>query len=264
MKWLKPDITVITNVREDHVQELGKAEQAAQIFAAAIPENSALVTSEGNFLDIWEGVAEQKNLRLHYVDPLDTGDCAFPENTACVLGIADCLEIDRTEALKSIADYKPDAGAFAVYSWKDGFRSVFFADARAANDIESTNLLSARALRIIKPAADVKHILLLINREDRPERSELFMQFIINQNRESCFNEYLCLGHVPLSFRNTIKREGIKYRTLRNIKDLETVFTETQEHTIYIFGMGNFGGKGKLLTQWLETKRQSPLFTVQQ
>ena len=277
MKWLKPDITVITNVREDHVQELGNAEQAARIFAAAVPENSALVTSEGGFIDIWEAAAKQKKIRLLYVNPRKAVNSAFPENTACVLGIADCLGIDRDAALKSIRYFRPDAGAFAVYSWKNVKskeavpkteileqppRQVFFADARAANDTESTSRLSAAALRIIKPG-DAWRILLLINREDRPDRSELFTRYIIQRNKESCFDEYLCFGHAPLSFRATMKREKINCGVLRSVNDLERILTQISGQTVYIFGVGNFGGKGHELTQWLKTKRRQDDFRIQ-
>ena len=260
MRWLKPDITIITNVREDHVDELGKAEQAARIFGAAIPDGSVLVTSEGGYIDIWETAAKQKKLRLCYVDSREAGDCAFPENTACVLGVADYLEIDRAWALKAIADYTPDAGAFGVYSWKANSRLVFFADARAANDIESTKQLFAAALQAIKPDTDVRRILLLINREDRPDRSWRFMQYLINQHRELGFSQYLCLGHAPLAFRNAMKREGINHRLLHYIKDLDRALEEFHDQPTYIFAMGNYGGKGAQITQWLETKRHEPDF----
>ena len=259
-KWLKPDITVITNVREDHTHELGSTEQAARIFAAAVPENSTLVTSDGNFMDTWKAAAQQKNLRLHYVDPDEAGDCAFPENAACVLAVADCFEINRAEALASAAAYKPDAGAFAVYSWNDGSRHIFFADARAANDTESTSNLSAVTLQTINQAANARRILLLINREDRPDRTELFMRYITSRHKELCFDDYLCLGHIPLSFRTAMKQEAVNCKILNNIKNLESVLTESSEQPVCIFAVGNFGGKGKLITHWLETKRRRPEF----
>jgi len=258
MKWLKPDITVITNVRRDHVHELGSAEQAAQIFAAAVPDDSTLVTSESNFMDTWETAAKQKRLRLRYVDPQEAEGCTLPENAACVLAVADCLGIDRTEALESIAHYKQDAGAFGIYSWEN----IFFADARAANDVESTSRLFSTALQTLKLPPATRRILLLINREDRPDRSELFMRYVINQHRESCFDEYLCLGHAPVSFRITMKQEGVNCRIVRNIKHFESLLTEPRQEAIFIFAAGNFGGKGKLVTEWLETKRHEPDFKI--
>jgi len=265
MRLLRPDITVITNVRKDHVDELGDVEQAARIFAEAVPENSVLVTSDNGFTSIWESAASQKKLRFYYTDPSEAGDCAFPENAACVLAVADHLEIDRFEAFQSLTNYKPDAGAFCVHSWQDtplnGSRPVIFADARAANDIESTNLLSAAALQTINPNAEVRRILLLVNREDRPDRTLRFTQYIINQHNESRFDQYLCLGHVPLAFRNAMKREGINCKVLRYIEDMDSALEETRAQTIYVFAVGNYGGKGVLITRWLETKRQLPEFS---
>jgi hypothetical protein len=212
-------------------------------------------------MDTWEAAAKQKKLRLCYVDPQEALGCMLPENVACVLAVADYLEIDRTEALESIAHYKPDAGAFGIYSWENNSRRVFFADARAANDVESTNRLFSAALQTLTLPPDTRRILLLINREDRPDRSELFMRYIINQHRELCFDEFLCLGHTPVSFRITMKLEGVNYRILRNIKHFECLLAEPREQAVYIFAVGNFGGKGKLVTEWLEAKRQ-PGFKV--
>jgi gamma-polyglutamate synthase len=261
MKWLKPDITVITNVRKDHIHELGAPEQAASVFAAAIPDNSALVTSEGNFKDTWETAAVQKKLRFFYIAPKEAEKRAFPENTACVLGVADYLGIDRTRALNSIAEYEPDAGAFGIYSWKTNSKSVFFADARAANDVESTNRLFAAAFRALKPDKDAKRILLLINREDRPERTWSFLQYIIAGNNELRFDQYLCLGHIPLPFRIALKRKGLNIGIIRRVKELDRELEKTREHTVFIAGAGNYGGAGALITQWLEAKRRETDFT---
>ena len=260
MRLLKPDITVITNVREDHVREQGKAEEAAETFAQAIPRNSALVTSEKNFMGIWEAAAKQKKLSFWYVDPAEAGEILFPENIACVLGVADCLGIERTRALKAIADYAPDTGTFGVYAWNAGSHSVFFADARAANDIESTSRLLETAFRAIKPGTNVSRVLLLISREDRPDRTWDFMQYLIRQNKESHFNRYLCLGYAPLSFKRMLKHEGVNCSILRRMEDLEDALEEIPEQMVYIFGVGNYCGPGMQITRWLETKRRQPDF----
>jgi len=249
MRWLRPDITVITNVREDHVHELGTAEQSAQIFASAIPDNSTLVTSEKHFIETWQAAAQRKNLRLVFVDPRNTNAVMFPENAACVLGAAQCLGIDYEKAIAAATSYRPDAGAFAVYSWKQGHGTVVFADARAANDIESTNRLWADAQRMIQPNA--RRLLLLINREDRPDRCELFMHYIKKQHRE--FDECLCLGHTPLPFRSAMKREGINIKIVRRIEDVEQVIAGQPS---FIFAVGNYGGKGKLVTKWIEGRER--------
>lgn len=263
MQWLKPDITIITNVREDHVQELGNTEQAAQVFAKAVPDNTVLVTSENKFMGIWETAAKQKSLTLKFADPDEAENASsagFSENIACVLAVADHLGIDRRQALESIAGHKPDTGAFGVYFWKTGSRSVFFADARAANDIESTGRLASIAFRDINPDGSIRRILLLINREDRPDRTWLFLQYIIKQHKKEPFDQYLCLGHTPFSFRKKLKYEGLHYRILRHIKDLDAVIEEAREQEVHILAAGNYGGAGKHITLWLQDKKKEPDF----
>ena len=254
MKWLKPDITIITNVREDHTLELGKAEQAAEIFASAIPDNSVLVTPGKNFVNIWKEKAAQKKLKLIFTGSGEAGEGEFPENTGCVLGVAGHLEIDRRVALNAIAEHKPDAGAFAFYSWKAGSRSIIFADARAANDIESTCRLFDSVNQNMYSDPNTERILLLVNREDRPERTRDFLRYIIRLHKKGQFNQYLCLGHSPLAFRAALKREGVNWGKLRNAGDLDSALDEITGQTVFIFAVGNYGGPGIPVTRWLRKK----------
>ena len=260
-QWLKPDITVITNVREDHVRELGTVEQAARAFAGAIPKNSALVTSAGVYNAIWENAAKQKKLKLLYTDSFEAANTDFPENTACVLKVADYMGIDRDEALKAIALHTPDTGAFGVYSWKSGERAFVFADARAANDIESSDKLIASVQKTIKQDTGVMRILMLISREDRPDRTWRFLQYMINPNKETHFDFYLCMGHSPLSLRRTLRRAGIRYSIIRNLNELDSELAEIPGQMTCIFAVGNYCGSGALLTQWLEAKHGEAEFS---
>jgi poly-gamma-glutamate synthase PgsB/CapB len=257
MQWLKPDITVITNVRQDHEHELGTVEEAAQIFAQAIPNNSVTVTSEGNFIDTWKTAAKQKNSKLVFVAPEEAESLpgAFPENIACILGVADHLGIERSQALIAIAEHKPDTGAFTVHKWEYKDHPIFFADARAANDIESTERLYASAIQMLEPAMNFQKILLLVNREDRPDRARLFLQYIINRHMELRFDQYLCLGLLPLSFRNTLKRKGVNYKTLKSTRDMDDLLVGISQ-PVFIFAVGNYGGPGLLISRWLQKERQ--------
>ena len=319
-KWLKPDISVITNVREDHVLELGGPLEAAESFARAVPQNSVLVTSDRQYLDVWEAAAKKKNLHLLFVDPAEAGgagsggneiagftanraagvDAAgheavssstaacdsaagsrasftagashgtavttgaaadsaaatagaaadFPENIACALGVADRLGITRDFALKSISEYKHDAGAFRIFTRNTGGAPVYFADARAANDIESSGRLFSAALKAVKGEKNAKRILLLVSRGDRPDRTRRFMDYIFKLNESSSFDKYLFLGHIPVFPRRKLKEKGINYAILHNINDLEAELGGTEP--VYIFAAGNYGGKGALITEWLE------------
>ena len=258
MKWLRPDITVITNAREDHVQELGNAAQIAEAFANAIPDNSVLVTSDIKYAGLWEAAAKQKNLTLKIVHPDEMEQmplCSgFPENTACVLGVADHLGINRNMALTAVTDHNPDAGAFKIYSWKHLTQNIIFADARAANDIESTNRLISHTFGVLKPVKNFQRVLLLVNREDRPDRTRDFLQFVIN--RENFFEFYFCLGHAPLLFRKKIKNEKIKCFFIKDMDEFEMHMKKIPAEEILIFGVGNFGGKGILVNKWLADKEK--------
>ena len=268
IKWLKPDINIITNVREDHRAELGNAENAASIFAGAINSNSVLITGDKKFIDLWEKTAEEKELKLFCNKDDDVlsrpSGQAFPENIYCLLSIAEYLGIEKEEALKSIEEHSKDEGAYREYSWELSRKNpaqIIFADARAANDTESTLLLLKSAYKKTIEEKSIKRILLLINRKDRPDRTMDFMQLLIklSQKEEDIihFDDILVLGHNPIFFNKKLKTNGINYKTVKNIKMLNTILEKTQEKNILIFAMGNYGGHGKEVSRWLKENYES-------
>ena len=255
MKWLKPDITIVTNVREDHVRELGNSKQTALSFASAVPEKSVLITAESVYNYIWETAEKQKKLTLLFFDSCETGKTGLEANTACALKAAEYLGIDKLKAEESIRKYTPDAGEFRIYSWETSNCSVYFADARAANDIESTKNLSSPFIENIKTGAEVKRILLLISREDRPDRTHQFMEYILDINRNSYFDQYLCLGYSPLKFGRKLKKAGINHKKLGYITELDNILEDISEKMVYILAVGNFCGPGNQITDWLEARK---------
>ncbi|GHV51198.1 hypothetical protein AGMMS49579_06060 [Spirochaetia bacterium] len=264
-RWLDPDITVITNVRPDHTLELGSAADAAAAFAGAIPPNRILVSSDSRFNEIWRNGEKQKDLEYHFVNPVEIGaeiEGEFPENIAAVLGVADCLGINRDEALRAFLPYTRDAGAFALFSWMEGAHGVFFADARAANDIESTGKIVGHTLSAFKEKLkDMQCIMLVINREDRPDRTKSFVQYAAHTmgSDEPCFERCLFMGHAPWYLRRAVKQSGARCGIIRDLSAIDRMISETPRDTL-VMAMGNYGGRGRLAGAWLETKKKKTDF----
>jgi hypothetical protein len=57
-----------------------------------------------------------------------------------------------------------------------------------------------------------------------------------------------------------MKREGIRFAILKRAGDLDRLLEAGREHETYILGAGNYGGAGKTVTEWLETKWREPDF----
>jgi poly-gamma-glutamate synthase PgsB/CapB len=255
-RYLSPDITVITNVREDHVREWGSPDEAAGAFAEAIPPGSALVTAEERFQEHWQKAAKRKNLqyRLVKIDEAVAGN-EIPENIACALGVADCLSIDRAKALREILSYKADPGALAVFSWeRDGYPAALI-DARAANDTESTDTILKKSLAALeKEYADKTpyRILLVVNREDRPDRTRLFLRYALSQDC-ALFDTFLFAGHAPYYLRWVMKASGKRWRIVYRTADIETALPPTQ--FVVIAAVGNYCGKSPLVHEWIEAQK---------
>jgi len=79
------------------------------------------------------------------------------------------------------------------------------------------------------------------------------------------------MGHTPLSFRIALNNSGINCKFIDNLNDLNRELILSGGQTTLIFTVGNYGGKGRLITRWLETMRKKddfrkiqemPLFNV--
>lgn len=189
--FLNPDLLVITNARLDHGAEQGDADSAASSFAATIPAGKALATSDTVHKGLWETEAAKKSARLVFVDPLEgEGLADIPENVACAFAVSDWLGLPRDRAARAIRCYNPDPGAFRLHHWTGpGGQRVWFADALAANDPESSDRLAELALAsAAKDGMDLgpgqsDRLLLVALRRDRPERTKLFVDYALARCR---------------------------------------------------------------------------------
>ncbi|MGL4862845.1 poly-gamma-glutamate synthase PgsB, partial [Cetobacterium sp.] len=112
-KIVRADIGVITNVRYDHLDEMGESlEEITNSLCNMVPQNGILVTGEKKNLDI---IKEKAGLRATKV--LSMGELKdeykkidFMENVAVALKVCECLGVDREIALKRMKKYKKDSG----------------------------------------------------------------------------------------------------------------------------------------------------------
>ncbi|MDR3138486.1 MAG: poly-gamma-glutamate synthase PgsB [Treponema sp.] len=261
-RYLRPDITVITNVREDHAAEQGNAGQRAASFAGAVPRGSVLISLDSPFDPVWKKAARQNNLRLISVSAGAAAwggdiDNVFPENTALVFALADYLRLDRRRVPASIAAYPADPGAFGCYAWENGRRRIGFIDARAANDPESTQKILGPCMKRLKEIMkNPRCILLVVNREDRPDRTRVFMRYALDM--ADSFDMFLFLGHRPRSLRKAL--QALPAVFIKGTAELEKILQEEPERDTILAAAGNYGGGGRLMTIWLEAKKKEAGF----
>lgn len=180
---VKGNITVITNIREDHQDVMGETlEQIADTLSLTIPENGYLITSEDrpHLRDRLRKNAENRHTEMIYADSSQVSErdiagfsyLTFRENVAVGLALAELLGIPRITAMRGMWNARPDIGVVSVQKTDWHGKEIMWAPLFAVNDRESA-ILSVEA---IKPyyRPDATRIGILNNRYDRADRAKRF------------------------------------------------------------------------------------------
>lgn len=184
---VRSDITVITNVREDHQEEMGETlEQIADSMAVTIPYGGIVITAEDrpHLRDRLRHRAEERGSTLIFADPDGVDDeemrgfdyLQFKANVAIGLAIARLTGVHRQAALEGMWKSVPDIGVVRLRSYDVQGKSVLWVPMFAANDRESVALTFATLKAQFPPDATV--IGILNNRRDRGRRAELFAHLV--------------------------------------------------------------------------------------
>ncbi len=257
IRMMKPHILVITNVRVDHVDELGiHRDEIARIFASAIPEKSTVFFPEEEFHPVFQRSAEKVGANLILVPPglsETIPACEFEQNFRLALGVVEFLGNDREKAYRAALRTSPDFGGLKVWKAKkdsslDGW---FFVSAFAANDPETTKdvlvKLEKRGLFTGK-----KRIGLLNLRKDRGGRTMQWWNALQDEKAFE-FDRLVFVGeHAPAlrdKLKQRLKPEIIVLRG-KKPEDLITQIATLEKDEAVVFGMGNMGGIGRQLVDY--------------
>jgi poly-gamma-glutamate synthase PgsB/CapB len=146
-KLIRSTIGVLSNVREDHVAEMGPTlDHIARSLSRSMPRGGVCVTAERERLKVLRKEADKRNCELVVVDPGSVSDeemrgfgwFTFKENVAIALAVAQRLGVDRRSALRGMWNAPPDPGVLTVREYHVRGSSIRFANVFAANDPEST------------------------------------------------------------------------------------------------------------------------------
>ena len=182
---VKGNITIITNVREDHQDVMGHTlPEIAESLSNTIPDKGIVITAEER-PEIRQILAENAAARgsgFIYANPVEVSDRAlqgfdylsFKENLALGFAVADTLNIPRSIALRGMRYAMPDIGAVKVQHKKINGKEIIWAPLFAVNDREST-IISVEALRAYH-SPQATRIGILNNRLDRAVRAIKFAE----------------------------------------------------------------------------------------
>lgn len=222
---VRSDITVITNVREDHQEEMGETlEEIADSLSVTIPRDGVLVTAEDRpeLRERLRQNTEARGSRFIYADPGQVLDedlrgfdyLQFKENVAIGIAIARILGIDRARALRGMWKSVPDVGVVRLSTYDVLGKQVLWLPMFAANDRESVVLTFDLLQAQFPPDAPV--IGILNNRQDRGRRAELFAA-IVPENLAERLDHVITFGAYEGAVTRKLQSGGYPAARIHNL-----------------------------------------------
>jgi len=224
---VRSDITIITNVREDHQEEMGETlEEIADSLSVTIPRGGLLITSEDreHLRERLGRHAEDRGARLVHADPELVSDAdmlgfdhvQFKENVAIGLEVARLLGIPRRRAIEGMWKAVPDIGVVRLKWYTVRGRRILWVPLFAANDRESV----IGTFRLLAPRfpAGAPVIGLLNNRVDRGRRAELFAH-MVSDDLHGWLDHVVTLGAYEGQVTRTMVERGYPAHRIHNLGD---------------------------------------------
>ncbi len=254
-RFVRPTISVITNVRADHLDVMGPSlEDVAWNLSGIVPTNGIVVTAEKKYIPIIRKRAEEKNAKVVEVDPDTVPDDSlskfsymiFKENIAIALKVCELLRVPPDEALKGMLEAKPDPGLIRILNGVIANHIVRLIAAFGVNDVDSTRLVFQELSH--RGAIGEQRILvgMFYAREDRVTRTLEFAQVMARMP----FEKILVVGEMTNLFVSQATREGYAKEKIVNLGDVDppaimdflSKVSLESDQGLTVFGCGNMIG----------------------
>lgn len=254
-KFVRSTISVITNVRADHLDVMGPSlEDVAWNLSGVVPSNGIVVTAEKKYIPIIRKRAEEVSAKVVEVDPDTVPDetlskfsyMIFKENVAIALKVCELLKIAPDEALKGMLDARPDPGLTRILNGVIANHNVRLIAAFGVNDVDSTRLVLQELSR--RGAIGEQRMLvgMFHAREDRVTRTLEFAQVMARMP----FEKILVVGEMTNLFVSQAVRGGYEKEKIANlgtvdppaIMDFLSKMALKSDQGLILFGCGNMIG----------------------
>lgn len=236
-KILKANITIITNVRMDHIKDMGNTlEELALALSNTTPSNGKLIVNESEFVDLFTKQAEKKNSQLivakdyNGIEDLDT----FKDNIAIALEVARQLNLNEENFFEGMKMYHKDIGAYSEILKQN----TILLNGFSINDPDSIKIAYEK---VITKYNKEDLTILLNSRSDRPTRVSQHLEML---KALKC-KKIILMGSATSYLVKKLKDNlDVEIETLKNKEDLlnEKV----------IFAIGNIGGDGMKIVEYFK------------
>jgi len=262
----KPHILVLTNVRLDHMDQMGRTkDNIASCFAGAIPEGCTVFVPNEEAYPVFRRTAESKNAKILQVPENAYSECLdrengvlsseFDENVRLSLAVAEFLGQDTPEAFRAMSGALPDFGGLKVWFAlrHPSLQDWYFVSGFAANEPESTQLVLSK-LRTNLLLEDRTVIGVLNLRGDRGDRT-LQWYDALRSGKFPEIRKLICVGdHASAMTRKLKKYVGAELYAWRNFHPEKMLarLSAIEKEKAVVIGMGNMGGAGRRLVDYWE------------
>jgi len=265
-KMLHSTISVITNVRLDHIDVMGYTlPEIAVALANTIPRKQHLFTAEKFLFSNLKEISEKRNTTIHQADDNSVTEeemkgfnyIEHRENVALAVAVSEHLGIDRKVALEGMYKAVPDAGALKLSRVNVFQKKINFFNAFAANDPQSTLMIWKKIKQEIG-LRGVK-IILLNTRQDRLDRAKQLTGMIGSElNNE--FDYLILIGQSAEVVEELAVANEVKRNKIVNLgwTEPEAVFEAVLAYTTdqsTVVAIGNMGGMGGKVSDFFENRR---------
>ena len=265
-KMVKSHIGVITNVRPDHLDEMGPTEEdVAHSLCNTVPVNSVLITGEDQKPDILKKVAkqngttfiksEESSVQKNELDGFNYME--HPANIAVALDVCKQAGVNRSTALKGMHKVQPDVGALVAWDLDINSKNIRFVNGMAANDPVSTlqiwNFISERF------ATDKETTCIFFNsRDDRPVRTMQMIELTFEKIKPDYF---FVRGDKVKKIIDTFGKTSpkTKVEVIGLEKPLENIISNLKNlpNNSLIYAIGNQVGAGQEILEKVATLKQN-------
>ena len=189
---VKSTLGVITNVRPDHLDEMGTTnKEIAYSLSNTIPFNSKIITAEHQTIGPLETIAKKRNSIIEQSDITDIKKeylikfpfIEHPENIALALKVCLSIGVNKNDALKGMLQTIPDPGSLFIWDIKNKKNKCKFISGFAANDPSSTKMV----WNLINERFNNKSCIFLNTRNDRRYRTIQLMELVLNDIKPDLF-----------------------------------------------------------------------------
>lgn len=247
---LTADITAITNVREDHLDEMGHSlEHIARSLSNTIPTDAAFFTADHSYFPLFQHVCEERHTQAFLSgEPLEQyWEVDFPDNVALALAICRYAGVEPEKAFTAMKSYYKDPGSLKTISYCNAHGStLFFINTLAANDPDSTEIILKNCMK--HSYWQHKKYLLINNRADRLSRLEQYVNFTVQH--QHLFDVVLVSGESQQLFYNRLMEHTVDRAKVIMLTD-ESYF-DTLDCDAVVFAAGNICRSGKKLVDYFE------------